>query len=74
MSSQIAIHEGNAVIPKAVITEKWGFIPSEAHMRESEEMQDCVRTLIQLLTEQTIPHPTTWNTIAVDDDSVLIFW
>ena len=75
--TEIQIHDdcNYASIPISVIEEKWGFVPSAAHMTESNEMHNCLRDLAHIITNtRKIPSVEDWDSVAVDEDSVLIFW
>ena len=72
---EIDIDNQYAAIPLKVIKDSWGFIPSESHLSESREMQDCLRELVLLITNAfTLPHSTRWEKITFNEDCVLIFW
>ena len=71
----IKIHGQYAAIPLKVIKEKWGFIPSEANLTKSPEMQIILRELVSIITKaETLPNPLQWKTVAFDDGCVLISW
>ena len=56
--TDIQIHNDDmyASMPLEVIKEKWGFIPSAAHMTEGEEMHNCLRDLVGIIKNpQSLP-------------------
>ena len=71
----IEIHSQYAAIPFEVIKQKWGFVPTEAHLTESPKMQIILRELVSIITKaETLPNPLQWKTVAFDDGCVLISW